>query len=193
MYTLSPINSVRLLYPVDHSPPGSSVHGILQARILEWLASPFSRRSSQPRDWIHVSYVSCISSWVGSDCKASAYNAGDLGSIPGLWRSPGEGNGNPLQYSCLENPMDGGAWWSAVHGVTKSWTWLSDFTFAFAFTFTYEAGAVQSLSTVYISSMLCVFVLILLEHKKHAFFSNMYIQDNWGMREREKKYCQCFC
>ena len=46
----------------------------------------------------------------GSDGKAFAYNAGDLGSIPGLGRSPGEGNGNPLQYSCLENPMDGGAW-----------------------------------------------------------------------------------
>ena len=46
----------------------------------------------------------------GSDGKASAYNAGDLGLIPGWGRSPGEGNGNPLQYSCLENPMDGGAW-----------------------------------------------------------------------------------
>ena len=46
----------------------------------------------------------------GSDGKASAYNAGDLGSIPGLGRSPGEGNGNPLQYSCLENPTDRGAW-----------------------------------------------------------------------------------
>ena len=46
----------------------------------------------------------------GSDGKASAYNVGDLGSIPGLGRSPGEGNGNPLQYSCLENPMDEGAW-----------------------------------------------------------------------------------
>ena len=47
-------------------------------------------------------------------------NAGDPGSISGLERSPGEGNGNPLQYSCLENPMDKGAWWAAVHGVTKS-------------------------------------------------------------------------
>ena len=46
----------------------------------------------------------------GSDGKASAYSAGDLGSIPGSGRSPGEGNGNPLQYSCLENPMDGGVW-----------------------------------------------------------------------------------
>ena len=61
--------------------------------------------------------------------KASACNAGDLGSIPGLGRSPGEGNSNPLQYSCLENPMDRGVWWAIVHGVAKSWTQLSDFTF----------------------------------------------------------------
>ena len=46
---------------------------------------------------------------------------------------PGEGNGTPLQYSCLENPMDGGAWWAVVHGVAKSWTRLSDFTFTFHF------------------------------------------------------------
>ena len=65
----------------------------------------------------------------GSDSKASAHNAGDLGLIPGLGRSPGEGNGNPLQYSCLENSMDGGAWWATVHGVAKSRTLLSDFTF----------------------------------------------------------------
>ena len=58
----------------------------------------------------------------GSDDKASAYNAGDLGSILGWGRSPEEGNGNPLQYSCLENPMDGGAWWATVHGVSKSRT-----------------------------------------------------------------------
>ena len=65
----------------------------------------------------------------GSEVKASAHNAGDLGSIPGLGRSPGEGNGNPLQYSCLENPMDGGACWATVHGVAKSQTRLRDFTF----------------------------------------------------------------
>ena len=52
----------------------------------------------------------------------SACNVGDPGSIPGLGRSPGEGNGNPLQYSCLENPMDGGAWKATVHGVAKSRT-----------------------------------------------------------------------
>ena len=59
--------------------------------------------------------------------KASACNVGDPGSIPGLGRSPGEGNGNLLQYSCLENSMDGGAWWATVHGVAKSRTRLSDF------------------------------------------------------------------
>ena len=51
--------------------------------------------------------------------KESAINAGDLGSIPGLGRSRGEGNGNSLQYSCLGNPMDQGAWWATVHGVAR--------------------------------------------------------------------------
>ena len=64
----------------------------------------------------------------GSEVKASACNTGGLGLIPGLGRSPGEGNGIPLQYSCLENPMDGGAWWATVHGVAKSRTRLNDFT-----------------------------------------------------------------
>ena len=57
--------------------------------------------------------------------KASVYNAGDPGSIPGSGRSAGEGNGNPLQYCCLENPMDRGAWWATVHGAAKSQTRLS--------------------------------------------------------------------
>ena len=64
----------------------------------------------------------------GSEGKASACNAGDLGSIPGLGRSPGEGNSNPLQYSCLENPMDGGSWRATIPEVAKSQTRLSDFT-----------------------------------------------------------------
>ena len=55
----------------------------------------------------------------GSDGKESTYNAGDLGSIPGLGRSPGEWNGNPLPNSCLENVMDRGTWWAIVQGVTK--------------------------------------------------------------------------
>ena len=62
----------------------------------------------------------------GIEDKVSACNAGDLGLIPGLGRSPGEGNGNPLQYSCLEKSMDRGAWRATVHRVAKSRTQLSD-------------------------------------------------------------------
>ena len=62
----------------------------------------------------------------GSDIEESACNAGDLGLIPWLGRFSGEGNGYPFQYSCLENSMERGAWRAAVHGVTKSWTLLSD-------------------------------------------------------------------
>ena len=66
--------------------------------------------------------------WVGggSDGKESACNVGDPGSVPGSGRSPGEGHGNPRQYSCLEKSMDRGALWAVVHGVPKSWTRLSD-------------------------------------------------------------------
>ena len=59
----------------------------------------------------------------------SVCNVGDPGLIPGSGRSPGEGNGNPLQYFCLENPTDGRAWQATIHGVAKSWIQLSDFTF----------------------------------------------------------------
>ena len=77
---------------------------------------------------------SCISALTikrdpgSSDGKVSACNVGDLGLIPGLGRSPGEGNGNPLQYSCLENSMDGGAWQATVYGIAKSRIRLSNFT-----------------------------------------------------------------
>ena len=66
-----------------------------------------------------------------SDSKESVHNVGDPGLIPGSGRSPGEGNGNPLQYFCLENSMDRGAWLATVQGVTKSWTQLSNYTFTF--------------------------------------------------------------
>ena len=56
--------------------------------------------------------------------RAMQVDIRDLGLIPGLGRSPGEGNGNPFQYACLGNPMDRGAWWTTVHGVTQSWTQL---------------------------------------------------------------------
>ena len=74
-------------------------------------------------------YVLKVCDWDfpgGSDCKESAYNVGNPASLPGSGRSPGEGNGNPLQYSCLENPMDGGGWQATVHGVAKSQTRRSD-------------------------------------------------------------------
>ena len=82
-------------------------------RLLKWVAISFSRESSWPRDHLKPwSTNRHIYPYLpgGSDGKASVYNAGDQGSIPGLRRSPGEGNGNPLQYYCLENPMDRGAW-----------------------------------------------------------------------------------
>ena len=72
-------------------------------------------------------------STVGKEFTCDAGDIRDMGSIPGLGRSPGEGNGNPLQYSCLKNPMDGGTWQATVHGVSKSLTQLSNFTFHFHF------------------------------------------------------------
>ena len=77
-----------------------------------------------------------ISVWLGfpgdsvvKTLPANAGDAGDIGLISRFRRSPGEGNGTPLQYSCLENPMDGGAWKAAVHGIAEGRTRLSDFTF----------------------------------------------------------------
>ena len=65
---------------------------------------------------------------VVKNLPARAGDARDMGSIPGSEKSPGGGNDNPLQYSCLGNSMDRGGWWATVHGVAKSWTWLSDCT-----------------------------------------------------------------
>ena len=73
----------------------------------------------------------CLGTFSGSDGKESACNAGDPNLIPGLGRSPGEGNDSPLQCSCLENPLDRGAWWATVHGVAKSQVQLSDWHFLF--------------------------------------------------------------
>ena len=100
---------------MDCSPPGSSIHGIFQARVLEWGAIAFSKYI--PR-YLIFSLLSDVVFFKNYDS---------------LVVSVGEGNGTPLQYCCLENPMDGGAWWAAVHGVPRSWTRLSDFTFTFHF------------------------------------------------------------
>ena len=81
------------------------------------LKSPTCGTLSWQPSQINIAYLGFPG---GSEVKMSACNAGDLGLIPGLGRSPGEGNGNPLQYSCLENPIDGGAWWATVHGAQES-------------------------------------------------------------------------
>ena len=70
-------------------------------------------------------YISFHGGSVVKNLPANARDAGDMGLIPGSRRSLGEGNGNPLQYSCLKNPMNRGTWWAIVNGVTKSQTWLS--------------------------------------------------------------------
>ena len=105
----------------------------------------------------------------GSDGKASAWNAGDLGSIPGLGRSSGEENGSPLQYACLENSMDWGAWWATVHGVAKSWTKLSDFTFT--------AQLKSFITKLWGAGLTCE----LLEDKvhDHICLNSWYLMKNW--------------
>ena len=89
------------------------------------------RRADQPKTAVWGGETASWKIWL--EVKLSTCNAGDLGLIPGSGRSPGEGNGNPLQYSCLENSTDRGTWWATVHGFLKSWTWLSDFTFTSVF------------------------------------------------------------
>ena len=79
--------------------------------------------------WLKISNYYPLNGFPGgSDGRASVYNPGDQGSIPRLERSPGEGNGNPLQHYCLENLMDKGAWYATVHGVAKTRTRLNDFS-----------------------------------------------------------------
>ena len=110
----------------------AAVHGVAKSwtRLSNWIELNWSHimedDSVIKRNRILISATSLNSSG-GSDDKASAYNVGDPGSIPGMGRSSGKRNGNPLQYSCLENPMDRGALEATV-GVTKSWTWLRNFT-----------------------------------------------------------------
>ena len=129
---------------MDCSLPGSSVYGILQAGILEWVAISFSRGSSRPRDRIQVSLAAGRLFTDGAtrvqnktinhalkylySCVLWTFprwlSAGDAYSIPGSGRSPGGGHGNPLLCSCLENPMERRVRKATVHSVTKSQTWL---------------------------------------------------------------------
>ena len=135
--------------PLDCSPPGSSIHGIFQARILEWVAMPFPRRSSQPRDWTRVSHIvgRCFTVWAVA------------GSIPGSGRSPGGGHGNPLHYSCLGIPWteeSGGLRSIGLHKVRHDW---SDWARTHAMTKDVENLSVCLLA-IYISCLeKCLFIL----------------------------------
>ena len=97
----------------------------------------------------------------GSDGKESACNAGVLALIPGLGRFPGGGNGYPLQYSCLESPMDRGAWRAAIHGVTKSCTWLSNFLYV-CFSISIDVPFIRLRKFTSISSLPRILIWILL-------------------------------
>ena len=101
------------------------LHAVLWKSALSWIFLPLSPLLFTSL----LSLAICKAAFPGgSEVKASACNVGDLGSIPGSGRPPREGNGSPLQYSCLGNPMDRGAWQATVHGVAKSRTRLSNFT-----------------------------------------------------------------
>ena len=89
--------------------------------LLSGIYLPKRNKTCSHRD-AECSSFPVTASLVAQMVKKPACKAGDPGSIPGSGRSPGEDNGNPVQFSCLENPMDRGAWWAAVHGVAKSRT-----------------------------------------------------------------------
>ena len=138
--------------PTDYSQPGSSVHGLFQARILKWVAISYSRGSSQTRDRstslvsnsyqntrrlsLDIDKINLKIIWKGKISRIAKqfWRRGKKQSTKNFktyytaMETKGEGNGTPLQHSCLENPMDRGAWWATVHGVAKSQTqlkWLS--------------------------------------------------------------------
>ena len=119
-----PQSCLTLCDPMDYT-----VHGIFQDRILEWVTFPFSRVYWQNKQLKKESVSLKLGQQrhpCSSNGKQSAYDAGDQGMILGLGRSSREGNGNPLQYSCLENPMAIEAWQATLHGVAKSQTRLNN-------------------------------------------------------------------
>ena len=143
----NPLQCSCLENPRDRGSWWAAVYGVAQSR------TRLKRLSSSSRQvYVQVGFPG------GSVVKNSSANAGDTGSIPGWGRSPEEGNGNPLQYSCLGNPMDRDAWWATVHGVAKSWTPLSNLT-------TCRGSSIlhRSFSVIHCSVPCVIFKLICLE------------------------------
>ena len=131
----NPLQCSCLENPRDRGSWWAAVYGVAQSRTRLKRLSSSSNSSSWciyiyvtlwPKHcliliyWIHMGFLGSLNG------EESACNVKDLGSIPGLGKIPREGHCNPLQYSCLENSMDRGAWWATVHGVAKSQTWLSN-------------------------------------------------------------------
>ena len=116
-----------LCNPMNWIPPDSSTHGIFQGRIQKWHPISYSRYLPNPGiDWNLFSCISCIG-------RQILYHWHHLESLCICMYVCGEDNGTPFQYSCLRNPIDREAWWVTVHGITRSRTWLKDFTFSFHF------------------------------------------------------------
>ena len=115
----NPLQCSCLENPRDGGAWWAAVYGVAQSRTrLKRLSSSSSRCKNEYKLQDTLGFPR------GSAGKESTHHPGDLGLIPGLGRSLGGGHGNPLQYSCLENPRDGGARWAAIYGVTQSWTRL---------------------------------------------------------------------
>ena len=140
-------------------------------RVMMWLQTSLCDRclthltlnTAQPAPYSQL-LEQILSSLYSLDSKASACNVEDPGLIPGSGRSPGEGNGTPLQYSCLESPMDREAWQATVHGVTKSQTRLSDDSTD------EETKAGQGLEQLTVSQLLCARTVFSLPLKKKTHF-----------------------
>ena len=111
--------------------------------------------------------------------KEFACSAGDLGSIPGLGRSPGEGNGNPLQYHCLENLMDRGAWWAAVQGAAKSRHDWANSTYLLALLYTWNIGVLQYTKCMFEMSVILNHRKILLYLSIFKFKIDLWLLEKW--------------
>ena len=122
LYIENPKDSTRKLLELINEYSKDAGYKINTQKSVAFLYTNIEKTEREIKETIPFTIAMKWDFFGGSDGKASGYNVGDLGSIPGLGRSPGGRNGSPLQYSCLENPMDGGALWATVHGVARSQT-----------------------------------------------------------------------